>query len=166
MRSMQLTKEQIALGVLRILFGLLFFWAFIDKLFGLGFATTPDKSWLAGGSPTAGFLKAGVLGPFADIYHSLSGVAVVDWLFMLGLMLIGISLILGIGVRIACYSGALLMALMFFALIPPKNHPFIDDHVIYAAALISMSFGNAGKHIGLGKWWSATPLVKKYPILE
>jgi len=35
------------LGILRISFGLIFLWAFFDKLFGLGFATASDKSWIA-----------------------------------------------------------------------------------------------------------------------
>ena len=66
--------------------GLIFLWAFIDKVFGLGFATTADKSWIAGGSPTTGFLQFGVHGPFAGFYHSLSGIPIVDVLFMLGLL--------------------------------------------------------------------------------
>ncbi|TAL52948.1 MAG: hypothetical protein EPN86_04920 [Nanoarchaeota archaeon] len=160
-----MTKDQIALGILRILLGLLLVWAFFDKLFGLGFATTPEKSWLAGGSPTMGFLKNGVHGPFTDFYHSLAGNAVVDWLFMMGLLLIGISLLLGIGVRIASYSGALFFMLMYFALIPPANHPFIDDHIIYAVAVLALGFTNSGRFLGLGEWWEKTALVQKFPII-
>ncbi|MEK6968627.1 MAG: hypothetical protein AABX51_08445, partial [Nanoarchaeota archaeon] len=70
---MSFSKEQISWGVLRISLGLVFFWAFIDKLFGLGFATTPEKSWLAGGSPTAGFLAGATKGPFKAIFAGLSG---------------------------------------------------------------------------------------------
>ncbi len=33
-------------AVLRLLMGWTFFWAFIDKLFGLGFATAAESSWL------------------------------------------------------------------------------------------------------------------------
>ena len=59
------------LSVSRILIGLVFLWAFFDKLFGLGFATTADKSWLSGGSPTTGFLSH-VQGPFADVFNALA----------------------------------------------------------------------------------------------
>ncbi len=44
-------------AVLRIAFGLTFLWAFVDKLFGLGYATPAGKGWIDGGDPTAGFLK-------------------------------------------------------------------------------------------------------------
>ena len=157
--------EQYVWAGLRIVLGLVFFWAFIDKLFGLGFATTVEKSWLAGGSPTTGFLTAGVHGPFAWFYNTLAGSAVVDWLFMMGLMLMGISLILGVGVRIAGYSGALLMFLMWTALLPPKNHPFLDEHVIYLIVLLGLVHVRAGRWYGLGKQWEKLPLVKKFPLL-
>ena len=35
------------LAGIRIAMGFIFLWAFLDKVFGLGFATTSDKSWLA-----------------------------------------------------------------------------------------------------------------------
>ncbi|MBI2577711.1 MAG: hypothetical protein HYV77_02605, partial [Candidatus Wildermuthbacteria bacterium] len=47
---------QISLGIVRISIGWIFFWAFIDKLWGLGFATAAGNSWLNGGSPTTTFL--------------------------------------------------------------------------------------------------------------
>src|SRR3989344_8534176 len=98
---------------LRITLGLILLWAFLDKLWGLGFATAADKSWLLGTSPTAGFLQFAAKGPFAPLYQAMAGSLVVDLLFMLGLLLIGLSLIFGIGIRIAGYSGALLMFLMW-----------------------------------------------------
>lgn len=91
---MKYSKEQIVWILLRFALGFTLLWAFLDKTFGLGRATAPDKSWMAGGSPTAGFLKNAVQGPLADFYHSLAGNPVVDWLFMLGLLLIGLALIL------------------------------------------------------------------------
>ena len=68
-------------SVLRIALGFVFLWAFLDKLFGLGFATTPEKSWLAGGSPTFGFLNFAVKGPFASFYHSIASSVLVEWLY-------------------------------------------------------------------------------------
>jgi len=44
-------------------------WPFLDKLFGLGFATSSDKSWLSGTSPTFGFLKFGTKGPFMQFFQ-------------------------------------------------------------------------------------------------
>jgi len=43
-----------AVAAMRILLGIIFLWAFVDKLFGLGFATSSAKSWLGGASPTSG----------------------------------------------------------------------------------------------------------------
>ncbi|MEU1390068.1 hypothetical protein ABZ444_29030, partial [Nonomuraea sp. NPDC005730] len=43
-------------AVARIAIGWIFLWAFLDKTFGWGFATPAGKAWVAGGSPTTGFL--------------------------------------------------------------------------------------------------------------
>src|SRR3989344_704828 len=139
MKKESASKGRYAFALLRIAIGLIFLWAFFDKLLGLGFATASDKSWILGNSPTSGFLSNAVHGPFKLFYNYLAGNPVVDWLFMLGLLLIGLSLVLGTFLNIACYSGALLMFLMWSALLPPANHPFLDDHIIYLLALIGLS---------------------------
>ena len=149
-----------AQGILRIALGLIFLWAFFDKLLGLGFATTADKSWLAGNSPTSGFLSKAVYGPFANIFHSLAGNPVVDWLFMLGLLLIGLSLTFGFLVKIASMSGSLMLLFMWLAMLPPKNNPILDDHIIYIIVLIGFIFSDAGNHLGLGKKWSSLRIVR------
>lgn len=152
-------------------------WAFFDKLLGLGFATCRnaetmlvvtgcDKAWISGGSPTAGFLKFGTHGPLASFYQSLSGNMLVDLLFMVGLLLIGAALILGIGMRIAAYSGFLLMILMWSAMLPPENHPLVDDHIIYALLFLVLNYSNAGDVLGFGKTWKKSGFGKKYTILH
>lgn len=151
---------------LRILLGSIFLWAFLDKVFGLGFATTAEKSWLAGTSPTAGFLKFGTQGPFAEIFQWMATCVAVDWLFMVGLLCIGSSLIFGVGMKIASYSGVLLMFLMWLAVFPPEHHPIIDEHIIYALLLILLTSTNSGEVWGLGKWWSKSKCVKKYAWLK
>lgn len=50
------TAARYMLAGIRIALGWVFLWAFLDKTFGLGFATPSAKSWLNGGSPTNGFL--------------------------------------------------------------------------------------------------------------
>src|SRR3989338_4218589 len=105
-------------ALLRITLGFIFLWAFFDKLLGLGFATTPEKSWLAGGSPTLGFLKFGSEGPLAGAFQAMAGNPAVDGAFMVGLLGIGVALTLGIGVRISGYTGALLMLMMWAAVLP------------------------------------------------
>ncbi len=163
---MRYTKEQFALGALRLGMGWLFFWAFVDKLFGLGFATLNERSWLAGASPTKGFLLNATKGPFQSLFHSLAEFAVIDWLFMLGLLGIGISLLLGIGMRIATASGILLMFLMWLALLPPANNPFLDEHIIYILVFFVLRHVSSGDYLGFGGWWKSTQLVKRFSWLQ
>ncbi|MGW8565400.1 DoxX family protein [Isoptericola sp. NPDC055881] len=152
-------------AVIRICLGWIFLWAFLDKLFGLGHETPPEGAWLDGGQPTAGFLGHATAGPFADLYQGLAGQAWVDWIFMIGLLGIGVALILGIGMRIAAVAGALLLVLMWSAVLPPANNPFMDDHLIYALVLIALALGDAGRTLGLGAWWQQTALVRRWPVL-
>lgn len=153
-------------GVTRLGMGWLFLWPFLDKVFGLGFATASGKGWIDGASPTLGFLKFGTKGPFAEIYQSMAGHPVVDWLFMVGLLLIGLALIAGVGVKIAGWSGALMLILMYTAgYIPPEHNPFLDDHLMYALFMIGLTLVPSGHWLGCGKKWSETKLVKKYPFL-
>jgi len=171
-------KRDYVWGILRILMGWTFLWAFIDKTFGLGFATCRDAktlvvdamckgAWINGGSPTLGFLKFGTHGPLAGIYQSMAGNGLVDWLFMLGLLLIGMALILGVGMRVSALTGSLLLFLMFTAgSLPPAQNPLIDQHIIYILVLIGLFLADAGNYLGLGKWWSETKLVQKCPSLR
>lgn len=156
--------ERYIWAVLRIGMGWIFLWSFLDKLFGLGLATAAEDAWLAGGSPTFGYLKFATAGPFAPLFQSLAGSPIVDWLFMVGLLAIGLSLILGMGVKIGGYAGALLVFLMWLSHLPPQNNPFLDDHIIYVIILIGLATVKAGQWFGLGKWWSER--VKNYPFLE
>jgi thiosulfate dehydrogenase (quinone) large subunit len=172
---MESNKFKAVLGILRISMGLIFLWAFFDKTFGLGFATTAEKAWLAGkpeaawmagGSPTTGFLQFGVHGPFADFFHSLAGNGTVDWLFMLGLLFIGISLTFGIFMKLGGWSGILMLFLMYLAVgIQPEHHPFIDDHFMYIFTILILMWSHSGKYLGFGNVWYNSSLVQKYKIL-
>ena len=159
-------------GLLRIAMGWTFLWAFLDKLFGLGFATCADagvmceKAWLMGGSPTTGFLTFGAKGPFIDFFNSLAGNPMIDWLFMLGLLFAGATLILGVMVKLGSYAGTLMLLLMYLALIGPENNPFLDDHIIYAIVLLGLAASGAGQYLGFGKKWQALKFVKANRILE
>ena len=154
------------LAGLRLALGWIFLWAFLDKLFGLGMATPEKNAWINGGSPTKGFLGNAVSGPFEGFYHSFAGAAWADWLFMIGLAGIGITLILGVGLRIAAAAGAVLLVAMWTAVLPPENNPFIDDHLIYAGVLVLLALTAAGDTLGLGRYWSRLPLVRRLPWLK
>ena len=142
----------------------IFLWAFLDKVFGWGYATPAGKGWIDGGSPTKGFLS-GAKGPFAGSYHDLAGTTFANWAFMLGLLGIGTALLLGVGMRIAAGAGALLMTMMYTVVLPPTTNPVIDDHLILAVLLIGLAAAGAGRTLGLGRWWANTRLVKRLPWL-
>lgn len=173
-----------ALAVLRIAFGLIFLWAFFDKLLALGFHTgaitndagtrtgidffAKDGAWLNGGSPTKGFLTFGVPqhNPIQGTLNSMAGDAWVDWLFMIGLLGVGLALTFGVGMRIAATTGALLYALMWTASLPLENNPVIDDHFLGAISVVILALTYAGDTWGFGKVWARTRLVRQYRFLR
>ncbi len=152
--------------ILRLAIAGIFLWAFFDKVFGLGFATEAGKAWIDGVSPTYGYLKFATKGPFASFYQSLAGNVLVDWLFMIGLLGIGIALLIGAGMNPAGYLGALLMIMLYMSVWPPEHHPFLDEHIVYALVLLGLTYVKAGQWFGIGKWWIKTEIVKKYKFLE
>lgn len=153
-------------GVLRIALGWIFLWGFLDKLFGFGYGTAPADAWLNGRSPTTGFLQYGTSGPVAPLFQAIAGYAFVDFLFMMGLLLIGVALIAGIAMKLATIGGISMMALLYMAMIPPKHNILIDEHIIYALVLAGLYFNKAGDDMGYGKAWKKSKLVKKYPCLK
>lgn len=125
----------IAIAVTRILIGFYFLWAFLDKVFGLGFATPGERAWINGGSPTTGFLtNATGESPLAGLFTAIAGNPLVDWLFMLGLLAVGVTLMLGVGVRLGAIAGVAMLLLMYLAEFPltltGATNPLIDSHII------------------------------------
>jgi thiosulfate dehydrogenase (quinone) large subunit len=167
-----------AVPVLRITMGLLFLWAFFDKLFGLGFSTAGSNGWIDGGSPTKGFLSHVAVGPLEGTLHDWAGQAWADWLFMLGLLGIGLALTFGIAMRIAAGATVVMMALMWIAEWPLARHtsageasgstnPLIDYHVIYALVALTMaSLPAAGDRWGLGRQWRQLPVVRDHRWMQ
>ena len=160
------------LAVVRAATGLVFLWAFLDKTFGFGYATPSAKAWINGGSPTKGFLSNVAVGPFESTFHSWAGTAWADWLFMLGLLGIGVALLLGVALRAAAVSGTLMMLLMWAAEWPLAKHtsagapsmstnPIADYHIVYALVLIAVALTYAGNTWGLGKLWAKLPFVQR-----
>ena len=150
---------RIVFAALRIVMGFTFFWAFVDKLFGLGYATPSERSWINGGSPTKGFLANSADGPFAGFYKDIAGSGWADWLFMIGLAGIGVALLLGVGMRVAAVSGAVLYLMMWTVVLPPETNPVVDEHVIGALALLALALVHAGDTFGFGRWWKQQPVV-------
>ncbi|MFI7643648.1 DoxX family membrane protein [Nonomuraea sp. NPDC049400] len=149
-------------AIARISIGWIFLWAFLDKTFGWGFATPANRAWISGGSPTTGFLKGTGENALGGFFSSLAGQAWVDWLFMAGLLGIGLALILGVGTRIAAATSSIMLVLMWAAELPLANNPFMDDHIIYSIVLVGLALANAGTTLGLGN----LPIVQRNPYLK
>lgn len=158
-------------AVLRIATGFVFLWAFLDKTFGFGYATTTERAWLNGGSPTRGFLSGVDVGPLDGMLRSWAGAAWADWLFMLGLAGVGVAVLLGIGLRLSAFAGTVMMLLMWAAEWPldrvtasgepsMSTNPVVDYHIVYALVLIVLAAVYAGNTWGLGRRWAQLPLVE------
>jgi thiosulfate dehydrogenase (quinone) large subunit len=160
------------LAIVRVVLGVEFLWAFLDKTFGLGYATPAARAWVNGGSPTKGFLSRVAVGPLEGTFHAIAGAPWADWLFMVGLLGIGLALLFGIGLRIAAVSGTLMMLGMWAAEWPlakftsageptMSTNPFMEYHVIYALVLIALALTYAGHTWGLGRLWARLPFVQR-----
>lgn len=166
-------KGMWAWTVLRLLLGWSFLWAFLDKMFGLGFATCRveesssidflcDAAMAQGGSPTYGVLEFGTQGShtgglFAWMAPSApDAINLADVGFMVALLLGGVALMLGIGTRIAAIGGAVLMLFMFLALdVWPENNPINSSHVIEMVAFLGIATVGPGRFAIQG-WWDRT----------
>lgn len=153
------------LAALRLSLGWVFLWAFLDKTFGLGHETADKAAWINGGSPTYGFLHFSATGPFAGFYKDIAGQGWADWLFMIGLLGIGIGLCLGVALRVSAVAAAVMLVLMWSVVLPPANNPFMDDHLIYAIAVLALPVLHADRILGLGRWWQQTRLVQRLRFL-
>ncbi|KKS95955.1 hypothetical protein A3B05_03215 [Candidatus Giovannonibacteria bacterium RIFCSPLOWO2_01_FULL_43_160] len=135
--------QKISLFLLRVSLGWVFLYAGITAL------TTP--SWSA-----AGYLKGAKT--FVGFYQWLlqpNILPTINFVNEWALTLLGISLILGVFVRFSAPLGAVLMLLYYFPILAfpyPNARAFVvDDHIIYAAALLTLASLRAGNVWGLGK---------------
>ena len=140
--------QKIAFLKLRFVMAFIFLWAFFDKVFGLGFATTSERAWINGGSPTFGFLSH-AKGPFGSFFQSLAGLTIVDWMFMLGLLFIGLTLLLNKYLFWGGIAGAIMMVLMWLAVLFPENNPIVDEHIVYAIVLFILGMKSKRGELGL-----------------
>ncbi|XSS47438.1 hypothetical protein ACQBAU_05270 [Propionibacteriaceae bacterium Y2011] len=146
---------RIVLAIARISIGFTFLWAFLDKTFGLGFTTPAERAWINGGTPAQGYIN-NVEGPFAGLIQ-LFGNPFGDWLFMIGLLGIGVAMIAGAGLRIAAVTGTILMIFMYLAAFPPilgGTNPIVDSHWHEALLLIIAAVTLAGDTFGVGRIWA------------
>ncbi|WP_235738087.1 DoxX family protein [Nocardioides alcanivorans] len=159
--------SDLLVGLVRIALGWVLLWAGLDKVFGLGWPTEREASVLEGNSPTEGYLTFGLNpdGPAHDLLSGWAGNPVVDVLYLAGTLGAGLALMLGVVIRIAALGGGVLMVMLWFSALPLEHNPFFDQHLFYALIAVVVAVSPAGRQLGLGRWWSGTPLVRKAPWL-
>lgn len=152
-----MNSEKYTLGLLRVAMGWLYFYAGITKVLN------PD--WTA-----EGYIRgAKNFTWFFQLLLNPEILPVVNFVNEWGLTLLGLSLILGLGVRLSSVLGAVLMLMYYFALpFPyPNAHSFlVDEHIIYTFALLFLASVGAGRVFGLYNWCASLPICAKYPKLR
>ena len=150
--------QKVSLFLLRVSLGWMFFYAGITKIL--------NPEWSA-----FGYLKGAKT--FAGFYQFLTQpgiLPITNFVNEWGLTLLGISLILGVFVRLSSILGAALMLLYYFPILDfpyPNAHSFvIDEHIIYALALILLAAWRAGRTYGLENWCANLPVCSKFPKLR
>jgi len=135
--------EKVSLFLLRVSLGWLMFYAGITKVL--------NPAWSAGGYLGGAKTFSGLYAYFADP----SILPIIDFINEWGLTLLGISLILGIFVRLSSVCGALLMLLYYLPVLDgfyPNAHSFVvDEHIVYIFALLYLGAVRAGRIWGLEK---------------
>jgi len=150
--------QKMVLFLFRVSVGWMMFYAGITKVLN------PD--WSA-----AGYLKGAKT--FVGFYQWLISpgiLPVINFVNEWGLTLLGLSLIFGVFVRLSSILGAVLMLLYYFPILDfpyPNAHSFVvDEHIIYAFALLLFASIKAGRSYGLENWCSNLPICSKYPKLR
>lgn len=146
-------NEKIIIFALRLALGWVFFYAGLSKIL--------DPRWSA-----EMFLKgAKTFNPLYQFFTQPNLLPTVNFLNEWGLTLLGVSLILGVGVRLSSILGILLMILYYF---PQLNFPYvgrnsylIDQHVIFILLLVYFYLIRAGRVWGLENWCSNLPICRK-----
>lgn len=135
------TTQSASLFLLRISMGWMFFYAGITKIL--------DPEWTS-----AGYLADPAM--FQNFYAWLVSpeiLPITNFLNEWGLTLLGVALILGAFVRTSAFLGAILMVLYYFPILQypyPNAHSYIvDDHIVYALALLVLAVFHAGRAWGL-----------------
>ena len=153
------TTEQKVVLILRLLMAWTFIYAASHQAFAANFTIV-------------GFLKN------TKTFHDLFAVfttptlaPIVSFLVAWGHLLIGLSLLVGLMVRVSAVFGIALllmywMAHMDFPYIENKNNFLVDYHIVYATILVFLIVKHAGHVWGLDAWVENLPFMKDHTKLR
>ncbi|MBS2212830.1 DoxX family membrane protein [Carboxylicivirga mesophila] len=144
-------SEKIALTLLRIAIGWLFFHEGINKLITEGWTA---KMYLLQSN-----------GPLQSLYHWIvsneSILQFTNYSLIVALTLIGLALIIGLYERFFTIAGIIILALFYFAYPPwgelinnhtEGNYLLVDKNMITACALLALFHFNIAKEFGLDRF--------------
>jgi len=149
--------QQVGLVVLRTLIG----WHFLYE----GYTKAIAPAWSRTGVPlghwtAAGYLKAAT-GPLAGFFRGLAGASwldKIDLLVVAGLVLVGLSLMLGLFTQSGCVGALLLLALFYVSAIPLSGvaqpgtegtYLIVNKNLIEAGAVLVILSFRTGRIAGL-----------------
>ncbi len=147
-----------SLFFLRVSLGWMFFYA--------GFSKLINPNW-----SSVGYIGSAKTFPELYAWFAQSSVLpVVNMLNEWGLTLIGISLILGIFVRVSSLFGILMMALYYFPILDfplvKTTSYIVDDHIIIIGIFLVFIAQRVGRVWGLDGWCAGLPICKRFPRIR
>jgi thiosulfate dehydrogenase [quinone] large subunit len=152
--------HQLAVAALRIVVGVIFLWAGLEKLVGAGpegFSAAGFLQFGTGGSlgwpfVTGEVAEGTVFNPTQGLWSSIAGnstlLGIVNVLVPWGQLGIGISLILGLLTRFGAGMGTLMM-LFFFLAAWEFEFGIVNQHLTYAVVTAFLGYIRAGNYFGL-----------------
>jgi len=149
--------RQVVLVVLRVLIGWHFFYEGYYKLM--------VPAWSSEGAPLARWTSAGYIraasGPVARLFQRMLDAGWTPWIdnaVKIGLLLVGVSLMLGLFTRTGCWGALFLLAMFYLSAIPFAGVPqagaegaylLVNKTLIEAAAVCVVLAFNTGAIAGL-----------------
>jgi thiosulfate dehydrogenase [quinone] large subunit len=149
--------EAFSLVLLRTIVG----WHFLYE----GYYKLVVPAWSRAGDPlrpwsAAGYLKAAT-GPFAETFHGMAGSGAIWWIDMLvpaGLLLVGLSLLLGLFTQLGAFGALAFLTLFYVASIPTMGIPvagaegtylLVNKTLVEWAAVLVILAARTGEIAGL-----------------
>jgi thiosulfate dehydrogenase [quinone] large subunit len=148
--------HQLGVAVLRVVVGIVFLWAGLEKAIGTGLGTWTADGFLQFG--TAGTLgwpfvsgtvaDGTVFNPTQAFWAGLAGNGVISYLVPLGQIGIGLSLIFGLFTRFGAAMGTLMM-LIFAIAAWDFEFGIVNQHLTYAVVTAFLGYIGAGYYYGV-----------------
>jgi thiosulfate dehydrogenase [quinone] large subunit len=153
-------KHALAIAIGRVVIGIVFLWAGLEKIIGEGLGTWSAAGFLefaTGGTlgwpfVTGEVAEGTIYNPTHDFWVALAGneaaMTVINYLVPLGQLGIGIALILGLLTRFGALMGTLMM-LFFFVAAWDFAYGVVNQHLTYAVVTLGLGIVGAGNYYGV-----------------